>query len=122
MLERVVDPRVRFAEKQPAEGDSNGQMTDVAGQVREVFDSVLPDKVEQSFVKSLSDVESLELAQAAGVNIIGVVTITESGGQAPQPVYMARAEVAFDGAAASTPVLPGEDELSISVHVQYEIE
>jgi uncharacterized protein YggE len=63
-----------------------------------------------------------QLAVAAGVNIVEVLTISESGGQAPQPIYLARSEASFDTAAASTPVLPGEVELSISVFMQYEIE
>lgn len=63
-----------------------------------------------------------QLATAAGVEIIGVVTISESGGQAPQPIYMARAEMslAADGG-VSTPVLAGEVELSVNVYIQYEI-
>lgn len=63
-----------------------------------------------------------QLAAAAEVTIVGVLSITESGGQPPMPIYMERA--AFDmaaGASASTPVQPGQVELSISVMVQYEI-
>lgn len=73
---------------------------------------------------AVADAESKakQLAVAAGVNIVSVLTITESGGQQPQPIYLARSEAAFDGAGASTPVLPGEVELSISVFMQYEIE
>lgn len=65
-----------------------------------------------------------QLAADAGVTITGIISITESGGQQPQPIYMDRAEMAFDTAAsaAPTPVLPGEVELSISVYIQYEIE
>jgi uncharacterized protein YggE len=62
-----------------------------------------------------------QLAEAAGVTIVGVQSISESGGQAPEPVFYARAEAAFD-TAASTPVLPGEVELSINVFMVYEIE
>lgn len=62
-----------------------------------------------------------QLADAAGVTITGVLSISESGGQPPEPVFYARAEASFDSA-ASTPVLPGEVELSISVFIQYEIE
>jgi hypothetical protein len=63
-----------------------------------------------------------QLATAAGVEIVGVVSITESGGQQPQPLYMDRAEVAFAAAdAAPTPVLPGEIELAVNVFIQYEI-
>jgi uncharacterized protein YggE len=47
--------------------------------------------------------------------------ISESGGQAPERVFYARAVAAFD-TAASTPVLPGVVELSINVFLVYEIE
>jgi uncharacterized protein YggE len=68
-------------------------------------------------------VKADQLAADAGVTIIGVFSITESGAQMPQPIFMERA--AFDMAAAeavpTTPVLPGQVELSISVFIQYEI-
>ena len=63
-----------------------------------------------------------QLAADAGVEIVGIVSISESGGQQPQPIYMAREEMAFAAdAAAATPVLPGEVELSVNVSIQYEI-
>jgi uncharacterized protein YggE len=64
-----------------------------------------------------------QLAAAAGVEIVGVISITESGGQQPQPIYMDRAEMAMAAAdtMAPTPVLPGEVELAVSVLIQYEI-
>lgn len=63
-----------------------------------------------------------QLAADAGVEIVGIVSISESGGQQPQPIYMAREEMAFAAdTAASTPVLPGEVELSVNVFIQYEI-
>jgi len=64
-----------------------------------------------------------QLAADAGVTITGIVSISESGGQQPQPIYMARNEMAMmDSAGASTPVMPGEVELSVNVYIQYEIE
>lgn len=65
-----------------------------------------------------------QLAAEAGVTIIGIISISESGGTPPQPIYMDRAEMAFDTAAgaAPTPVLPGEVELSVNVFIQFEIE
>ncbi|MEA2026537.1 MAG: SIMPL domain-containing protein, partial [Chloroflexota bacterium] len=64
-----------------------------------------------------------QLAADAGVTITGVVSITESGGQQPQPIYMARSEMAMmDAAGASTPVMPGEVELAVNVFIQYEIQ
>lgn len=62
-----------------------------------------------------------QLAADAGVNIIGVITITESGGQQPQPLYLERSFAVADSVGASTPVLPGEVELSVNVFIQYEI-
>ena len=63
-----------------------------------------------------------QLAADAGVEIVGIVSISESGGQQPQPIYMAREEMAFAAdAGAATPVLPGEVELSVNVSIQYEI-
>ncbi len=63
-----------------------------------------------------------QLAADAGVEIVGIVSISESGAQPPQPIYMARAEMAMAAdAGASTPVLPGEVELSVNVYLVYEI-
>jgi len=63
-----------------------------------------------------------QLAAATGVNIIGVISITENSYNQPVPIYYDRgfAEAAMDGAA--TPVLPGNVELSIDVYIVYEIE
>ncbi len=65
-----------------------------------------------------------QLAADAGVTITGIVSISESGGQPPQPIYFERAmaESAAMDTMASTPVLPGEVELSVNVYIQYEIE
>lgn len=65
------------------------------------------------------------LAAAAGVTIVGVISISESGGASPQPIYMEGGDMAFAAAEdsmAKTPVLPGEVELSVDVFIQYEIE
>jgi uncharacterized protein YggE len=64
-----------------------------------------------------------QLAADAGVTITGIVTITESGGQQPQPLYLDREEMAYAAAdgMASTPVLPGEVELSVNVIIRFEI-
>ena len=69
-----------------------------------------------------AEAKAQQLAADAGVEIIGIVSISESGGQQPQPNYMARQEMTFaSDAGASTPVLPGEVELSVNVHIVYEI-
>ncbi len=65
-----------------------------------------------------------QLAADAGVTITGIISISESGGQTPQPLYFERDTMAMAEAAgdmAKTPVLPGQVELSISVFIQYEI-
>ncbi len=64
-----------------------------------------------------------QLAADAGVEITGIITITESGSQQPQPLYLDREEMAYEAAdgMAKTPVLPGEVELSVSVIIQYQI-
>lgn len=67
-------------------------------------------------------VKAEQLAADAGVEIVAVVSISESSSQPPQPLYMDRAEMAYAaGDTAATPVLPGEVELSVSVFIQYEI-
>jgi uncharacterized protein YggE len=65
-----------------------------------------------------------QLAADAGVTIIGIITISESGGQAPMPLYYQRDTMAADGGSdmAATPIQPGQVELSITVFIQYEIE
>ena len=68
-----------------------------------------------------AETKANQLAADAGVTITGVVSITESGGQQPQPIYMARNEMAMDMAASSTPVMAGEVELSVNAYIQYEI-
>jgi uncharacterized protein YggE len=63
-----------------------------------------------------------QLAADMGVEIVGVISISESGGQQPQPIYMDRQEMAMAAdVSAATPVLPGEVELSVNVSIQYEI-
>jgi uncharacterized protein YggE len=62
-----------------------------------------------------------QLAAAADVTIVGVLTMSESGAQAPQPIYMERAAMDMAAGSAETPVMPGQVELSIDVFVQYEI-
>ncbi len=59
-------------------------------------------------------------AKAAGLRVVRILTISESGGYVPQPrVMYAKAEMAMD--AAPTPVAAGQVELSASVSVQFEL-
>lgn len=57
------------------------------------------------------------LAKAAGVNIIGVQTISEISAPIPSPIMYANAGVAKD--AATTPVQPGNVNLQVTVTVVY---
>ena len=98
--------------------------TNVNGISFRVEDPTEAEALARSAAVADAEAKAQQLARDAGVNIIGVVTITESGGQQPQPINMARADLSFAAAesAPSTPVLPGEVELSVNVFIQYEIE
>jgi hypothetical protein len=98
--------------------------TDVNGISFRVEDPSEAESTARSAAVAAAEAKADQLATDAGVTIIGVISISESGGQPPQPVYLAREAVAFDMAAsaAPTPVLPGELEVSVSVFIQYEIE
>lgn len=69
-----------------------------------------------------AEAKALQLAADARVNIVGVISISESGGQPPQPVFLRQAEFAAADGDFATPVLPGEVQLSVNVFIQYEIE
>ncbi len=58
-------------------------------------------------------------ARAAGMKIVRILTLTETGGHAP-PVPMYRMAMA-DAAAAPTPMAPGEVALNVNVSVQFEL-
>ncbi|MCH7629427.1 MAG: SIMPL domain-containing protein [Proteobacteria bacterium] len=58
-------------------------------------------------------------ARAAGMRVLRVLTINESGGWSPQPVMFARAEKMMD--AAPSPVAAGELEIRANVTVTYEL-
>lgn len=60
------------------------------------------------------------MAEAAGVKLGGLQTLSESGGYTPQPMY--RMEMAMDTAGASTPVAAGEQTLSVTVNMVYAID
>ncbi len=96
--------------------------TNVNGISFRVEDPTGPQAVARSEAVADAETKAFQLAADARVNIIGVITITESGGQQPPPIFLGRADFAFAETAVSTPVLPGEVELSINVFIQYEIE
>ncbi|MCW1384459.1 SIMPL domain-containing protein [Novosphingobium sp. KCTC 2891] len=61
-------------------------------------------------------------ARAAGLRVVRVLTISESGGWSPQPVMFARAEKMMDAAPpAPSPVAAGELEIRANVTVTYEL-
>ena len=57
-------------------------------------------------------------ASAAGYEVARIVTLSESGGYQPQPLMMARAEMALD---AATPIASGEVSYSMTVNVTFEL-
>jgi hypothetical protein len=59
-------------------------------------------------------------ARASDLKVARIVTISEGYEYAPQPVMMARAEMAMDGA-APTPVAAGEVGVTASVSVMFEL-
>jgi uncharacterized protein len=98
--------------------------TNVQGITFSVDDPSGPEAQARSAAVADAKAKADQLAADAGVTITGIITITESGGQTPQPVY-------FEGdttggneraaAMAETPVLPGQVDTTISVVIQYEI-
>lgn len=60
-------------------------------------------------------------ADAAGLKVARIVTISEGYEYAPQPVMMARAEMAMMDASAPTPVAAGEVGVTASVSVLFEL-
>ncbi|VWX51823.1 SIMPL domain-containing protein [Novosphingobium sp. 9U] len=61
-------------------------------------------------------------AQAAGLRVVGILSISESGGYAPQPVMFRRSAM-MDVAAAPppAPIMAGELESNVNVTVQFEL-
>jgi uncharacterized protein YggE len=60
-------------------------------------------------------------ANAAGLKVARIVTISEGYEHSPQPVMMARAEMAMMDASAPTPVAAGEVGVTASVSVLFEL-
>ena len=59
-------------------------------------------------------------AAASGLRVARIVTISEGYEYSPQPMMMARAEMAMDGG-APTPVAGGEVGVTASVSVLFEL-
>ncbi|NCU11785.1 MAG: SIMPL domain-containing protein [Sphingomonadaceae bacterium] len=60
-------------------------------------------------------------ARASGLRVVRIVSISESGGYAPPPVYARTAMVDAAAAEAFTPVAAGEVETQVSLTVQFEL-
>lgn len=60
-------------------------------------------------------------AKASGLKVARIVTISEGYEYSPQPVMMARADMAMEMAAAPTPVAGGEIGVTASVSVMFEL-
>jgi uncharacterized protein YggE len=65
--------------------------------------------------------EADTIAEAAGVSITGVVSITETGAPVPYPVYYGREAAAGAAADAATPVMSGTIDLEVDVAIVYSI-
>lgn len=64
-----------------------------------------------------------ELADAAGVRIVRVVTITESSAPSPAPEVFARGGAAdMESAAAEAPIEVGTSEVAVNVQMTFEVE
>jgi uncharacterized protein YggE len=98
--------------------------TNINGITFRVDDATAAEAEARSAAVADAKAKAEQLAADAGVAIIGIISINESGGQAPQPLYFegdTTGGEARGSAMAETPVLPGQVELSINVFMQYEI-
>jgi uncharacterized protein YggE len=75
----------------------------------------------QAREKAMQDAaaKAQQLATLAGVNLGKVIYISESGSYIPQPIRLFDSAV---GASASTPISPGELDITLTVQVGYAIE
>ena len=60
-------------------------------------------------------------AQAAGLRVVRLVTLSESGGYTPRPPVMMMRQTMAEAADASTPVQPGEVGVRVDVTAVYEL-
>lgn len=84
----------------------------------------LMDTARKEAVKKATDRAKL-YADAVGLKIKRIITISEQGGYAPQPPMMMKAmrmDMAAGGAAESTPVATGEVGISVTVNIAFELE
>lgn len=60
-------------------------------------------------------------AQAAGLRLVRLVTLSESGGYTPRPPVVMMRQVSMEASADSTPVQPGEVGVRVDVTAVYEL-
>jgi uncharacterized protein YggE len=92
--------------------------TTLDGVTFRVEDQAAAEKEAREAAMSEAKAKAQTLADAAGVAIAGVASISETVSPIPYPVYYGRDALAADGA---TPVEPGTNEVSVSVSVVYAI-
>lgn len=61
------------------------------------------------------------MATAAGVEIVGVISISETSAPQPFPVYYARDTAGAAAEQAATPVMPGTVKIEVTVSIVYQI-
>ena len=79
---------------------------------------------DEARVKALKDARARAdlYAKAAGLRVVRILSISESGGYAPQPIMVtAMRKGAMDFAAAPAPVAAGELEMNVNVTAQFEL-
>lgn len=81
-------------------------------------DKLMEDAREAAVADARARAETL--AEAAGVTLGRVLSINEGGFSTPQPMYMARTEMAF--APSDVPIASGSQTISSSVSMVFEIE
>jgi len=60
-------------------------------------------------------------AQSAGLRVVGILSISETGGYRPQPMAFDKMMVTAQRAAPAPPVMSGELETNVTVTVQFEL-
>ena len=84
-----------------------------------VADQTAAEKQAREAAMAEAKAKATTLANAAGVSITGVQSISENVSPVPYPIYYGYAERA--AADVQTPVMPGTSEVSVTVSVVYVI-
>ncbi len=103
--------------------DAVGQKAGNAARVQQLSFSIDDDSELRAAARAdavkQAQAQAKQLADAAGVKLGAVHSIVESSGSVPMPIYAAADSAG--AAAASVPVEPGSQELSVVVQVVYDI-